>query len=172
LRFEGWEYLHQAEEGGRGVVFVGMRPAGWEFALFALGRYGMPVTLATVTLATVTLATPGVEDDLLLADHRRVENSLVSKVAQGLDPVCAAFLGVDGEPGTPGGPNQLKVALEQGAAVIPLFALREGRGWRLVLWQSAVFKERTTSKKEQALEWMHRICMQAAEAEARRLSDD
>jgi len=163
LHFEGWEHLHQATERGRGVLFVGIRPAGWEPALLALGRYGNPVTLVT----------SDAEDDLLLENHRQVGNVLARGVLrQGLGSVCAAFLGIAGENGGSDVPIRLEAALTQGAAVVPLFSYREGRGWRLMVWQPAVFEEKTTSKKEQALQWAHRICMQAAEAEARRLPDD
>lgn len=162
LHFEGWEHLHQAIAQGHGVILVGTRPAGWEFALLALGRYGHPATLVTLDP----------EDQLLLNQHLRVEHRIHPQaLIQALGSFPAALLGT-----AQGGSPTLEAALVDGATVVPLFAYRRKRGWCLHLGQGhrprwAGSEERTTSKKEQMLEWLHRTCMRAVDAEARRLPD-
>jgi hypothetical protein len=154
LAFEGWEVLHEAEESGAPRVFVGLPGARFELALLVLGTYGLPVRRFVL----------GAEDTYLEPELLGVGHRLLA-APEGLDTgagLGVALLGAEGG---------AELLAHPGSVALPVFVYPSVGGFRLVLWQNTEFSQRTTRKKEQPIEWLHRVVGRAADDEGDRLPE-
>ena len=154
LAFEGWEAMHEAEAGAAPRVLVGLPGARFELALLILGTYGLSVRRLVLTHEDTYL-----EPELRAVGHQFLAAPDGLRSAEGLG---VALLG------TEGGAESLA---DPKAVALPLFVYAAAREFRLVLWHNTKLPQKTASKNDQPLEWLHRVVGMAAEDERSRLPE-
>ncbi len=170
IRVEGLDHLRQAVAQGKGVLACSAHFGNWEFIATYLRTLGFDGALLARRLrypeyeaflikmraqkGVPTHERGSVKEVARLLRANKIVGFMPDQDTDGLEGVFVDFFGHPAY--TPAGPAAL--SLMTGAAIVPCFMIRDGRGFRLV-FEPAVSTPSTTDRKEAILQltqaWSH-----------------